>query len=78
MKKHGGTRCAGWNNVAGSYDRYRGLAQSVIKYAGESDAIDYTEVQCALPVTQISRNGDDSDPTIKQEIMFMQQVLVNY
>ena len=44
------------------YDRYRGLAESVIKYAGKSNAIDYTEVECALPLTQISCNGDDSDP----------------
>ena len=30
------------------YDRYRGLPESVIKYAGKSDAIDYTEVECSL------------------------------
>jgi hypothetical protein len=44
------------------YDRYRGLPESVIKYAGKSDAIDYTEVECSLPVSQINCNGNDSDP----------------
>jgi hypothetical protein len=43
------------------YDRYRGLPESVIKYAGESDAIDYTEVECALPVSRINCNGSGSD-----------------
>ena len=43
------------------YDRYRGLPESVIKYAGKSDAIDYTEVECALPVSRINCNGSDSD-----------------
>ena len=33
-----------------------------IKYAGKSDAIDYTEVECSLPVSQINCNGNDSDP----------------
>jgi hypothetical protein len=42
------------------YDRYRGLP-SVIKYAGKSDAIDYTEVECALPVSRINCNDSDSD-----------------
>lgn len=45
-----------------NYDWYRGLAESVIKYAGISNAIHYTEVGCALPVTQINCDGDDSDP----------------
>ena len=36
------------------YDRYRGLPESVIKYAGKSDSIDYTEVECALPVSRIT------------------------
>jgi hypothetical protein len=44
------------------YDRYRGLPESVIKYAGKSDAIDYTEVECSLPVSRINCNGTDSDP----------------
>jgi hypothetical protein len=46
------------------YDRYSGLApESVIKYAGPSDAIDYTEVECALPVSRTNCNGnDDNDP----------------
>jgi hypothetical protein len=43
------------------YDRYRGLPESAIKYAGKSDAIDYTEVECALPVSRINFNGSDSD-----------------
>lgn len=43
------------------YDRYRGLPESVIKYAGDSDAIDYTEVECALPVSRINCNGSGSD-----------------
>jgi hypothetical protein len=43
------------------YDRYRGAPESVIKYAGKSDAIDYTEVECALPVSRINCNGSDSD-----------------
>jgi hypothetical protein len=43
------------------YDRYRGLPESVIKYAGKSDSIDYTEVECALPVSRITFNGSDSD-----------------
>jgi hypothetical protein len=42
------------------YDRYRGLPESVIKYAGKSDAIDYTEVECALPVSRINCNGEPS------------------
>jgi hypothetical protein len=40
------------------YDRYKGLPDLVIKYAGKSDAIDYTEVECALPVSRINCNGD--------------------
>jgi hypothetical protein len=44
------------------YDRYRGQPESVIKYAGKSDAIDYTEVECALPVSRINCNGNGSDP----------------
>jgi hypothetical protein len=43
------------------YDRYRGLPQSVIEYAGKSDAIDYTEVEGALPVSRINCNSNDSD-----------------
>jgi hypothetical protein len=43
------------------YDRYRGLPDSVIKYAGKSNAIDYTEVECALPVSRINCNDSDSD-----------------
>jgi hypothetical protein len=43
------------------YDRYRGLPESAIKYAGKSDAIDYTEVECDLPVSRINCNGNDSD-----------------
>ena len=43
------------------YDIYRGLPESVIKYAGKSDAIDYTEVECALPVSRINCNGSGSD-----------------
>jgi hypothetical protein len=43
------------------YDRYRGLPDSVIKYAGKSDSIDYTEVECALPVSRINCNDSDSD-----------------
>jgi hypothetical protein len=43
------------------YDRYRGLPEPVIKYAGKSDAIDYTEVECALPVSRINCNGIDGD-----------------
>jgi hypothetical protein len=42
------------------YDGYRGIPKSVIKYAGKSDAIDYTEVECALPVSRINYNGSDS------------------
>jgi len=41
------------------YDRYKGLPESVIKYAGKSDAIDYTEVECALPVSRINCNGNN-------------------
>jgi hypothetical protein len=44
------------------YDRHRGLPESVIKYAGKSDAIDYTEVECALPVSRINCNGNDNNP----------------
>jgi hypothetical protein len=42
------------------YDIFKGLPESVIKYAGKSDAIDYTEVECALPVSRINcnRNND--------------------
>lgn len=43
------------------YDRYRGVPESVIKYAGKSDAIDYTEVECALPVSRINCNGNNID-----------------
>jgi hypothetical protein len=43
------------------YDRYKGLSESVIKYAGKSDAIDYTEVECALPVSRINCNGNNSN-----------------
>jgi hypothetical protein len=43
------------------YDRYRGAPEPVIKYAGKSDAIDYTEVECALPVSRINCNGSGSD-----------------
>jgi hypothetical protein len=43
------------------YDRYKGLAKSVIKHAGKSDAIDYTEVECALPVSRINCNGSGRD-----------------
>jgi hypothetical protein len=43
------------------YDRYRGIPESVIKYAGKSDAIDYTEVECALPVSRINCNGNNRD-----------------
>jgi hypothetical protein len=43
------------------YDRYRGFPDSVIKYAGKSDAMDYTEVECALPVSRINCNGNDSN-----------------
>jgi len=46
------------------YDRYRGIPESVIKYAGKSDAIDYTEVECALPVSRINCNGSDSSPSL--------------
>jgi hypothetical protein len=42
------------------YDKYRGVPESVIKHAGKSDAIDYTEVECALPISQINFNGSDS------------------
>ncbi len=28
----------------------------------KSDAIDYTEVECSLPVSRVNCNGDDSDP----------------
>lgn len=40
------------------YDRYMGIPESVIKYAGKSDAIDYTEVECTLPVSRINCNSD--------------------
>src|SRR5919199_1802344 len=43
------------------YDRYRGLPESVIKYTGNSDAIDYTEVECALPVSRNNCNGNNKD-----------------
>ena len=43
------------------YDRCRGLPESVLKYAGKSDAIDYTEVECALPVSRINCNGSGND-----------------
>jgi hypothetical protein len=43
------------------YDRYRGQPDPVIKYAGQSDAIDYTEVECALPVSRINCSGDGSN-----------------
>ena len=43
------------------YDRYSGLPKSVIKYSGKSYAIDYTEVECALPVSRINCNGNNSD-----------------
>jgi hypothetical protein len=46
------------------YDRYKGIPESVIKYAGKSDAIDYTEVECALPVSRINCNGSDSSPSL--------------
>ena len=35
------------------YDVYKGIPESVIKYVGKSDAVDYTEVECALPVSRI-------------------------
>ena len=43
------------------YDRYKGIPESVIKYAGKSYAIDYTEVECALPVSRINCNGNNRD-----------------
>jgi len=46
------------------YDRYRGIPESVIKYAGKSHAIDYTEVECALPVSRINCNANDSNPPL--------------
>ncbi len=46
------------------YDRYRGLPESVIRYAGKSDAIVYTEVECALPVSLSNCNGSDSSPSL--------------
>ena len=46
------------------YDRYRGIPESVIKYAGKSDAIDYTEVECALPASRFNCNGRDSSPSL--------------
>jgi hypothetical protein len=51
LKRHGGMGYAVLEyKVFVYYDRYRGLPESVIKYAGKSDSIDYTEVECALPV----------------------------
>lgn len=35
-----------------------GIPESVIKYAGKSNAIDYTEVECTLPVSRINCNSD--------------------
>jgi hypothetical protein len=35
-----------------------GIPESVIKYAGKSDAIDYTEVECTLPVSRVNCNSD--------------------
>jgi hypothetical protein len=46
------------------YDRYRGQPDPVIRYAGQSDAIDYTEVECALPVSRINCSGDGSNPPL--------------
>jgi hypothetical protein len=46
------------------YDRYKGIPESVIKYAGKSDAVDYTEVECVLPVSRINCNGSDSSPSL--------------
>ncbi len=43
------------------YDRYRGIPESIIKYAGQSDAIDYTEVECSLPVSRENYNGSKSE-----------------
>jgi hypothetical protein len=43
------------------YDIYKGLPESVIKYAGKSDAIDYTEVECALPISRINCNGSNNN-----------------
>jgi hypothetical protein len=46
------------------YDRYRGQTDPVIKYPGQSDAIDHTEVECALPVSRINCSGDGSNPPL--------------
>ena len=61
------------------YDRYRGLPEPVIKYAGKSDAIDYTEVECALPVSRINcngNNGDDSNPVPLFDKLYQYYTLV--
>jgi hypothetical protein len=55
-------------NVFVYYNRYSSLApESIIKYAGKSHAIDYTEVECTLPVSRATCNGfsndDDEDDT---------------
>ena len=34
------------------YNRYTGQPKSEIKYAGPSDAIDYTDIECTLPVSR--------------------------
>ena len=43
------------------YDRYKGKPEPVINYVGKSDAVDYTEVECALPVSRINCNGSGSN-----------------
>jgi hypothetical protein len=48
------------------YNRYTGESNSIIKYVGKSDAIDYTEVECALPVSRFNCNN----PNPSQQTLF--------
>jgi hypothetical protein len=57
------------------YNRYTGEPKSEVKYAGPSYAIDYTEVECTLPVSRntckgiVNDDNDDGDES-KSEPLF--------
>lgn len=57
-------------NVFVYYDKYSCLApEAIIKYAGKSDAIDYTEIECTLPVSRINCSGNDSNPPLFDKLL---------
>lgn len=51
------------------YDRNRGEPKSVIEYTGNSDAIEYTEVECALPVSNLNCVGSSIVDTDRSSSM---------